>query len=188
MSSSIKRDDDNDSDDAPEEFTAQQGLQQNQEITKAQQQSIASARREVKERRKKWAERLTPRPKPQPKASEGDDEMVEDEPETDASKQSQVTTGMLPSDIVSLLAAREKQVFLSDSEEEPTETKIKRKKKKTNIEGVETVILKNLPPSHCVQNSLEFLKKRKMQVARSSAVLNNSKQALRLLSSSGVLK
>lgn len=37
--------------------------------------------------------------------------MVEDEEEADANKQSQVNTGMLPNDIVNLLAAREKYVL-----------------------------------------------------------------------------
>ena len=53
---------------------------------------------------------------------------------------------------------------------------------------VETEILKLLPTAHCAQNALEFLTKRKAQVPRSAAVLNNSNQALRLLSSSGLLK
>ena len=37
-----------------------------------------------------------------------DDEMVEDEEGADTSKQSQINKGMLPNDIVNLLAAREK--------------------------------------------------------------------------------
>lgn len=175
-----------DDSDAPEEFTFHQALQQDEEIRKVQQQSKARVQRERKERRKKLVERLTPRPKSKVEASDGEDEMVEDEEEADANKQSQVNTGMLPNDIVNLLAAREKQVFLSDSEDEKEERKPK--KKKTKKSGVETVILKDLPPAHCVQNSLEFLKERRTRVPRSAAVLNNSKQALRLLSSSGLLK
>lgn len=53
---------------------------------------------------------------------------------------------------------------------------------------VDTVLLNEIPPAQCLQNSLEFLKKRKMQVPRSNAVLKNSHKALRLLSSSGLLK
>uniref|UniRef100_A0A803KW33 Uncharacterized protein n=1 Tax=Chenopodium quinoa TaxID=63459 RepID=A0A803KW33_CHEQI len=139
---SSREDDDSD---APEEVTAQQGIEQDEEIRKALRLSKSS-------------------------------------------KQSQVNTGMLPDDIVNLLAAREKQVFLSDSEEEKEEKKLKPKKKRSKQSGVETVILKELQPSLCVQKSLEFLEKRKNQVPRSAAVLTNSKQALRLLSSSGLLK
>ncbi|KAM0028387.1 hypothetical protein Hdeb2414_s0019g00551041 [Helianthus debilis subsp. tardiflorus] len=53
---------------------------------------------------------------------------------------------------------------------------------------MEPVILKEIPPPPCLHNSLEFLKKRKMQVPRSSAILDNSNQALRFLSSSGLLE
>lgn len=107
-------------------------------------------------------------------------------------------------------------VFSSDSEEEKTEVNPTKRKKKSKTSGwgalpskliergfflgqqyllfswlviwrVEPVILKDMGPSQCLQNSLEFLKNRKMQVPRSSAVLNNSSQALRLLSSSGLI-
>lgn len=177
-----------DDSDAPEEVSALQGIQQDEEIRNALRLSKARVRREGKERRKKLAERLTPRPKSKVEASDGDVEMVEDEEGDVTSKQSQVNTGMLPNDIVNLLAAREKQVFLSDSEDEKEEKNPKPKKKKTKKSGVETVILKELPSAHCVQNSLEFLNKRKTSVPRSAAVLTNSNQALRLLSSSGLLK
>jgi len=39
---------------------------------------------------------------------EEEDEMVEDDAGEDVSRQSQANTGMLPNDIVNLLAAREK--------------------------------------------------------------------------------
>lgn len=68
-------------------------------------------RREGKERRKKLAARLTPRQKSKDEVPDGDVEMVEDDVEDDESKQSKVNTGMLPSDIVNLLAAREKYVL-----------------------------------------------------------------------------
>ncbi|KAK4422124.1 High mobility group B protein 15 [Sesamum alatum] len=95
---------------------------------------------------------------------------------------------MLPNEIVKILAEREKKVFMSDSEDEEVEKKPASKKRKSKKSGLEPVMLKNIPPPQCVQNSLEFLKKQKMQVPRSSAVLNNSNQALRLLSTSGLLK
>uniref|UniRef100_A0A7C8ZC25 Uncharacterized protein n=1 Tax=Opuntia streptacantha TaxID=393608 RepID=A0A7C8ZC25_OPUST len=177
-----------DGSDAPEEFTAEQGLQQDEEIRKIQRQNKSRVHREKKERRRKQAERLTPRPRAQSIVHEEEDEMVEDDAGEDVSRQSQANTGMLPNDIVNLLAAREKQVFLSDSDEEKTDKKPKQKRKKIKKSGAETVILNELPPAPCVQTSLEFLQKRKTQVARSAAVLNNSNQALRLLSSSGLLK
>ncbi|CAA2966378.1 Hypothetical predicted protein [Olea europaea subsp. europaea] len=98
---------------------------------------------------------------------------------------------MLLDDIVQHIAANEKAVnkkklFLSDSEDEKAEKNASRKKRiKDSRQGL--VMLKDRP-AHCPQSSLDFLKKRKMQVAKSSAVLNNSNQALRLLSSSGLLK
>ncbi|KAA8531769.1 hypothetical protein F0562_006514 [Nyssa sinensis] len=68
---------------------------------------------------------------------------------------------MLPSDIVELLAACEKHVFLSESEEEKTEKKPTSKKKRPKKPGLEPVILKDIPPAQCLQqNSLEFLKEK----------------------------
>lgn len=52
---------------------------------------------------------------------------------------------------------------------------------------LDPVILKDLPPPPCLQDAFEFLNKKKMQVSRSLAALNNSNQAFRLLSTSGVL-
>lgn len=57
--------------------------------------------REGKERRRKWAQRITPRPS---KVVEG----VADEPQPETNQQSMANIGMLPDDIVQLLAAREK--------------------------------------------------------------------------------
>ncbi|XP_076929015.1 uncharacterized protein LOC143593191 [Bidens hawaiensis] len=163
--------------DAPEEVTAQQAVQKDEEIRTIQKENKARVAREVKERRRKWAEKLTPR---EPCPNKDVSEPEETETETLSIK------GMLPDDIVKLLAANEKKVFDSDSEEEESEKKPRKKKSKHS--GMEPVILKEIPPPLCLQNSLEFLKKRKMQVPRSSAVLDNSKQALRFLSSSGLLK
>ncbi|CAK9185448.1 unnamed protein product [Ilex paraguariensis] len=79
------------------------------------------------------------------------------------------------------------KIFPSDSEEDKIEKKPTSKKKRSKTSGLEPVILKDIPPAQCLQNSLEFLKKRKMQVSRSVAVLKNSDQALRFLSTSGLL-
>lgn len=140
--------------------------------------------REKKESRReshlKWAEKLTPRPS-------GKGQNAKDAVEAEA-QESMGNEGMLPNDIVKVLAAREKQVFLSDSEDEKAEVKPTKRKRKPKTSGLVTVILKDTgPPAQCLQSSLEFLKKRKMQVSRSSSVLNNSNQALRLLSTSGLI-
>lgn len=171
---------DNDSD-APEELTAEQGLQQDEEIRKVQKENKARILREGKERRRLWAQRKTSRPS---KVGEGIRDVAKIEPENESLGRA----GMLPSDIVEMLAAQEKQVFFSDSEDEKAEVKPTSRKKKKKSAGSEPVVLNDIPPPQCLNSSLEFLKKRKMQVSRSSAVLNNSNQALRLLSSSGLLK
>ncbi|KDP31841.1 hypothetical protein JCGZ_12302 [Jatropha curcas] len=167
--------------DAPEEFTSEQGVKQDEEIRKVQKENKARISREGKERRRLWAQRKTARP------SKVVDESVQDVMETEMEKEPLGAGEMLPNDIVQLLAAREKKVFLSDSEDEKVETKLSARKKKPKTSGMETVILKDLSPPPCLQNSLEFLRKKKMQVSRSSSVLNNSNQALRLISTSGVL-
>ncbi|XP_042058009.1 ATP-dependent RNA helicase DBP4-like [Salvia splendens] len=165
--------------DAPEEFTSEQGMQQDEEIRKVQKENKARVVREGKERRRQWAQNLTPRSLPKK-------DITEHEMENETREEHLVNEGMLPDNIVKLLAEREKKVFSSDSEDEKVEKKSKRRK--TRKSGLEPVILKDIPAAQCVESSLEFLKKRKMQVSRSSAVLNNSNQALRLLSKSGLLK
>ncbi|KAL6521636.1 hypothetical protein OROGR_018205 [Orobanche gracilis] len=221
--------------DAPEEFTAQQGIQLDEEIRRVQTENKTRVAREGKERRRKWAQKLTPRSLPK-------EENPKNEIESETPEESQDNKGMLPDDIVKLLAAGEKKVFTSDSEDEKDEKKPASKKRRSKISGLESygmdqpeevfasslkprtgsasgfgkawtsknenslicwealmtmiwalkqleaVVLKDIPPPQCVQNSLDFLKKRKMQVSRSSAVLNNSNQALRLLYKSGLLK
>ncbi|KAL9378432.1 hypothetical protein Peur_029767 [Populus x canadensis] len=171
--------------DAPEEFTAEQGIQQDEEIRRVQKESKARVVREAKEKRRRLAQRKTAQP---PKVNESVQDVVEakTETETETEKESLGSGGMLPSDIVQLLAAREKKVFLSDSEDENAEEKWLPKKKKRRSSGKETVILKEMAPPQCIQNSLEFLKKKKMQLSRSSSVLNNPNQALRLISASGL--
>ncbi|XP_044488119.1 uncharacterized protein LOC123212933 [Mangifera indica] len=173
-----------DYDDAPEEFTADQGIRQDEEIRRVQKENKARVVREGKERRRLWAQRKTPRTSKGDKAMQ---DLAESEPEK-TQKEALDGSGMLPNDIVEMLAAREKKVFLSDSEDDKAEVKRPSRKKKKKSSGLEPVILKDIPPPECLKNSLEFLKKRKMQVSRSSAVLNNSNQALRLLSNSGLLK
>ncbi|GFQ01925.1 hypothetical protein PHJA_002336400 [Phtheirospermum japonicum] len=167
--------------DAPEEFTAHQGMQQDEELRKVQRENKARVAREGKERRRQRAQKLTPRSLPKEGKSK------KDETETETHEDSEGNKGMLPDDIVKLLAANEKKVFTSDSEDEQVDKKPASKKRKPKKSGLEPVILKDIPTAQCVQNSLDFLKKRKMQVPRSSAVLNNSNQALRLLSKTGLL-
>ncbi|CAA0832318.1 Unknown protein [Striga hermonthica] len=169
--------------DAPEVFTVRQGMQQDEEIRKVQRENKARVVREVKERRRKWAKNLTPKPLPKKRSIKD-----ETETKTETYEDSQGNNGMLPDDIVKLLAAREKIVFTSDSEDEKVEKKGTSKKRKLKKSGFEPVILKEIPSAQCVQSSLKFLNKRRMRVPRSSAVLNNSNQALRLLSKSGLLK
>ncbi|KAL3833398.1 hypothetical protein ACJIZ3_008134 [Penstemon smallii] len=173
------RDVDSDSD-APEEFTTEQGMQKDEELRKVERENKARVVREGKERRRQWAQKLTPRSLPKEKSTK-------DEAETETREEYQENKGMLPDDIVNFLATREKKVFTSDSEDEEADKKPASRKKRPRKSG-EPVILKDLPPAQCVQNSLDFLQKRKMQVSRSSAVLNNSNQALRFLSTSGLLK
>ncbi|KAK6923466.1 hypothetical protein RJ641_011770 [Dillenia turbinata] len=162
--------------DVPEEFTHEQGIHQEENIRK--------------ERRRKWAQRragASGENKGAKRATETEE--VNDGEENEADQEALGTGGMLPSDIVKLLAAREKQVFLSDSEDEEKadEKPTSRKKRLPESSGEDTVILKDIPPPQCMQNSLDFLKKRKMQVPRSSSVLNNTNKALRLLSNTGLL-
>ncbi|XP_022752113.1 uncharacterized protein LOC111300761 [Durio zibethinus] len=175
------REEDYDSD-APEEFTNEQGKKQDEEIRKIQKENKARVVREGKERRRLWAQRKTPR------QSVTVQNGIEDV-ETETDEESRAKKGMLPANIVEMLAFREKQVFVSDSEDEKVEVKPISRKKKKKSSGLEPVILKDIPPAPCLQNSLEFLKKRKMQVPRSLSVLKNSNQALRLncvLSTSGL--
>ncbi|XP_039132458.1 uncharacterized protein LOC120269192 [Dioscorea cayenensis subsp. rotundata] len=169
----------NDSDsESPEEVTAEQSIRQYEEIKKVQKENKLREAHEGKERRRQWAQRRTkekPTEENVPKVSK-----TEEQPEP------LILPGMLPSNIVSLLAAREKVVFSSDSEEDTHQKPTKRKRRQKNS-GPDTVLLKDIPSVECSKNSLEFLKRRKTQVARSSAVLKNANQALRLLSSQGLV-
>ncbi|CAI0554329.1 unnamed protein product [Linum tenue] len=200
--------------DAPEEFTAEQGIELDAEIRKIQKENKSRIAREGKALRRKWAERKTPRPSK--KGDEGVQDTVETE-DGDEEDGSLTAKGMLPSDIVQQLAAREKycsllslfpsiclgtgfqlltrgcqpclcrKVFFTESDDEDGNAKLPPRKKKARGSGPQTVILNEISPPPCLQNSLEFLKKNKMRLSRSSAVLNNSSQALRFISTSGLL-
>ncbi|CAJ1929839.1 unnamed protein product [Sphenostylis stenocarpa] len=172
---------DNDSD-APEEFTTEQGLLQDEEIQKIKRENISRVLREGKERRRKWAQNITPRPS---KAVEKSQKVKDSEPHEEPN----TADGFLPQNIVQMLAAREKHVLFSETnEEKDDETKpATSRKRKSRKLGLKPVILSEIGPPQCSNSALEFLKERKMSVPRSSSVLNNSNQALRLLSTSGVL-
>ncbi|KAF3329545.1 hypothetical protein FCM35_KLT04876 [Carex littledalei] len=177
--------------DAPEELTAGEGIRQHEEIRKTQRDNVMRAAKEGKERRRQWAQKRTVA-KSEKKRDEaisntetGDDHL-EQEPE-----EKRVVPGMLPKDIVDILAAREKQTFSSDSEEEVVDkkgaAKKKMNKKRRESNGPETVVLSDMPPPQCLKNSIDFLKRRKMQTPRSNSILKNADRALCLLSSKGGL-
>lgn len=168
---------------APEEFTAEEAMRQDEEIRRIRRENEARVAREKKERRRKWAQRFTPKPKPKKESTEEEPEEAETREELVDKKE------MLPDEIVKFIATNQRKVFTSDSEDEKVEEKqpvIKKKKQKPF--GSRIVDLKDVAPPPCVQNSLDFLQQRKTRVSRSSSVLNNSNQALRFLSSSGLLK
>ncbi|KAK1295824.1 hypothetical protein QJS10_CPB15g01778 [Acorus calamus] len=164
--------------DAPEEFTAEQSIKQDEKIRKVQNESLLRVAREKKERQRRWAQRKT-----QLLGHEGVNSSKQVKPLLETKTEEKA----LPEDIVNLLLAHEKKVF-SDSEEvvinEQPPSKTKRKKTSSRFEAV---ILKDIPPPQCLQNSKDFLMKRKMQVSRSPSTLNNANQALRLVSSRGGL-
>ncbi|PKA63547.1 hypothetical protein AXF42_Ash005442 [Apostasia shenzhenica] len=164
--------------DAPEEVTAEQGIKQDEQIRKIQRENKMRVAQEGKERRRKWAQRNT-----QAKLQED----VAEAPELEEEDDPPAIPGMLPSNIVNFLAAREKQTLALDSEQEAVNDKPAKQKKKKKETGPETVLLKDIPPSQCLENSMEFLKRRKMNVSRSNSVLKNANQALRFLSSKGNL-
>ncbi|MCL7022054.1 hypothetical protein MKW94_005920 [Papaver nudicaule] len=172
---------DSDDSDAPEEVSVQQGLKQVESLQKAERESKTRIAQEGKERRRRWAQRKTPR-------KSKDDEVVKELTETEPQQEDERNLGTLPTDIVNLLVARDNQVFLSDSEEENASENKKRRKKKPKTFGPDLVILKDIGSAKCLENSLDFLKKKKMQVSRSSSVLKNSSQALRLISFQGHLQ
>ncbi|XP_057979110.1 uncharacterized protein LOC131165380 isoform X2 [Malania oleifera] len=88
-----------------------QGFQQDEDIRKVQRENKARVVREGKERHRQWAQKKTPR---QSGGGESAIGLVDNE----TPQRPLGSDGMLPNDIVELLAAREKQVFASDSEED----------------------------------------------------------------------
>ncbi|KAG0493387.1 hypothetical protein HPP92_004381 [Vanilla planifolia] len=171
-----------DDSDAPEELTAEQGVKQDEHIRKVQRENKIRVAQESKERRRQWSQRRN-----QPKT---DKESVSQNPEQEAEEDvndNPAIPGMLPSHIINFLAEREKNTFASDSEEEVMNPKLVARKKKKKSYGTDTVLLKEIPPAPCLENSIEFLKRRKLSVSRSNSVLKNAHQALRLLSAPGNL-
>ncbi|KAL5670485.1 hypothetical protein ACJX0J_022706, partial [Zea mays] len=154
------------------------GVEKHEEISQVEKDSAIRVTREGKERRKRWAQRRTSS-KPDKKAPK---EVVEDEG-TKQSEETDTMPGMLPTSVIEILAAREKQTFASDSEEENVKQKVQKRKKRMKTAGPETILLKDVRSTQHVKNALDFLEQRKKQVPRSNAVLKNASKALRLLSS-----
>ncbi|RCV05138.1 hypothetical protein SEVIR_1G058000v4 [Setaria viridis] len=171
-----------DSDSAPEELTAVQGVEKHEKISKVEKDSAIRVTREGKERRKRWAQRRTSSKPDNPAPEEIEDQGTNQREENE---ETHTMPGMLPSSVIEMLAAREKQTFSSDSEEENVKQKVQKKKKRTETSGPETILLKDVRSTQHVKNALDFLEQRKNQVPRSNAVLKNANKALRLLSSKG---
>ncbi|KAL4179821.1 hypothetical protein AMTRI_Chr13g122010 [Amborella trichopoda] len=172
--------------DAPEEFTMTQGMEQEEEIRKVQKDNKMRVAREAKERRRRrsqkkisasseeiFFEEITETEMHQEsvtkekhkrrsrKKSRSLEEMEAEElTETELYQESGNLKGMLPGSIVDILASKE---------------------------NAKIVLLEGLHPADCAQSAKEFMKKRKHGVQRSSMVLKNANQALRLLSNSGIL-
>ncbi|CAA7035824.1 unnamed protein product [Microthlaspi erraticum] len=174
MSNRKDHNSDSDSDDAPEEFTQEQAKLQDVALWKLQRENTDRIAREKKESRRLLAEKITPRKSKKIETFEEEDEEEEEAAESLANK------GFLSKDIIDFLAQREKLNSGPDSEEEEANEERPRKKKQKSS-GIETVIYKDIPPPKCLKTGLAFLKKRKSQVPRSSSILKNSGQALRLV-------
>uniref|UniRef100_A0A1J3EQC1 Uncharacterized protein n=1 Tax=Noccaea caerulescens TaxID=107243 RepID=A0A1J3EQC1_NOCCA len=180
MSNNKDHNSDSDSDDAPEEFTQEQAKLEDAAFRKLQRENTARIAREKKESRRLLAEKITPR-------KSRKIETFEEEEEAEEKTESLANKGFLSKDIIDFLAQREKQKTRSDSEEEDAnEEKPRKRKQKTS--GIETVIYKDIPPPECLKTGLDFLKKRKAQVPRSSSILKNSGQALRLVTGAASAK
>ncbi|CAF1710364.1 hypothetical protein Bca4012_007182 [Brassica carinata] len=174
MSDNKDHNSDSDSDGAPEEFTEEQAQLEDAALRKIHRENQARVAREKKESRRRLAEKITPRKSRKVETFEEEEEHEED-PEALANK------GFLSKNIIDFLAEREKQKNGSDSEEEEDTNEEHPRKKKRKSSGIETVIYKEIPPPECLKTGLDFLKKRKAQVPRSSSILNSSSQALRLV-------
>ncbi|RLN08664.1 uncharacterized protein C2845_PM11G00680 [Panicum miliaceum] len=165
---------------APEELTAVQGVQKHEEISKVEKDSVIRVTREGKERRKRWAKRRASSKPDKQGPKEIEDQNAQ---QSEENEETHTMPGMLPSSVIEMLAAREKQTFPSDSEEENVQKVQKKKRMKTS--GPETILLKDVRSTQQVKNALDFLVQRKNQVPRSNAVLKHANKALRLLSSKG---
>ncbi|CAN6825240.1 hypothetical protein F2Q69_00008865 [Brassica cretica] len=176
MSDNKDHNSDSDSDGAPEEFTQEQAQLEDAELRKIHRENKARVAREKKESRRRLAEKITPRKSR--KVDTFDD--IEEEEEHEEDPEALANKGFLSKNIIDFLAEREKHKNSSDSEEEEANKEHPRKKKRKSS-GIETVIYKEIPPPECLKTGLDFLKKRKAQVPRSSSILNNSSQALRLV-------
>ncbi|TVU01991.1 hypothetical protein EJB05_52526 [Eragrostis curvula] len=168
-----------DSDSAPEELTAVQGVEKHEEITKVEKDSAVRATREGKERRKRWAQRKTSSQSDKRAPREVEEEETK---QTEENEETHTIPGMLPTNVIEMLAAREKQTFESDSEEENVKQKVQKRKKKLKTDGPETILLKDVRATQQIKNAIDFLERRKNQVPRSNAVLKNANKALRLIS------
>ncbi|KAF2616206.1 hypothetical protein F2Q70_00012967 [Brassica cretica] len=172
MSDNKDHNSDSDSDGAPEEFTQEQAQLEDAELRKIHRENKARFGwpREERESRK---------------VDTFDD--IEEEEEHEEDPEALANKGFLSKNIIDFLAQREKHKNSSDSEEEEANKEHPRKKKRKSS-GIETVIYKEIPPPECLKTGLDFLKKRKAQVPRSSSILNNSSQALRLVTAIERLK
>ncbi|CAN6984438.1 hypothetical protein BRARA_A00173 [Brassica rapa] len=166
---------DSDSDGPPEEFTQEQAKVEDAALRRIQRENKARVAREKKESRRHLLEKITP------KKSRKIESFEEEEEEALANK------GFLSKNIIDFLAQREKLKNSSDSEQEEANKEHPRKKKQKSS-GIETVLYKEIPPPECLKTGLDFLKKRKAQVPRSSAILKNSSQALRLITGAASTK
>ncbi|KAL0833311.1 hypothetical protein Bca101_085200 [Brassica carinata] len=190
---------DSDSDGPPEEFTQEQAKVEDAALRRIQRENKARfvipslhhgrfdmlwieiafrcfcrVAREKKESRRHLLEKITP------KKSRKIETFEEEEAEEEEDHEALANKGFLSKNIIDFLAQRDKQKNGSDSEQEEANKQHPRKKKQKSS-GIETVLYKEIPPPECLKTGLAFLKKRKAQVPRSSSILNNSSQALRLI-------
>ncbi|KAJ0252327.1 UDP-N-acetylmuramoyl-L-alanyl-D-glutamate-2 [Hirschfeldia incana] len=177
---------DSDSDGPPEEFTQEQAKVEDAALRKIQRENKARVAREKKESRRRLAEKITP--KKSRKIETFQEEEAEEEEEEEENPEALANKGFLPKNIIDFLAQQDKQKKGSDSKEEEETNKQHPRKKKLKSSGIETVLYKEIPPPECLKTGLEFLKKRKAQVPRSSSILKNSSQALRLITGAASAK
>ncbi|KAL5213206.1 hypothetical protein ABZP36_024053 [Zizania latifolia] len=174
-----------DSDGAPEELTAVQGVEKHEKISKVEKDSAIRVSQQEKERRRRWAQRRSSSKPDKQKPLEVEDKDSKQNEEDEENEDTHTVPGMLPTNVIEMLAAREKQTFSSESEEEIPDKKVQKRKKKLRTSGPETILLKDVRSTQRVKNALDFLERRKTQVPRSNAVLKNASKALRLISSRG---